>query len=61
MAKPNNDKDDLLLSAEIAELSAAPLIGQLILTTDNGNVVMAINQESAQALVEDLISFLNTE
>jgi hypothetical protein len=61
MMPPDNDKDDLLLSSEIIALSTEPLIGQLRLTTDNGDVVMAVNAESAQALVEELITFLDTQ
>jgi hypothetical protein len=56
-----NDAHRLIVSSEIIALAVNPLIGELTLTTDKGDFVFALNQEAAESLSEELISFLDTE
>lgn len=67
MAEPNNvvkfDNDQLnrLMDCEITALSADPLVGVMLLSTDQGNVHVAINTALAELLIEELTTFLDTE
>lgn len=56
-----NDRYPLLLSSEATPQSADPLIGELTLTTDQGDIVLALKQEPAENLAEELTSFLDAE
>jgi hypothetical protein len=61
MSKPANDHHPLILSSEIIALSTEPLVGEITLTTDKGDFVLAISQEQAGALLDELAVFLDTE
>lgn len=61
MTAPANDNPGFLLSSEILAQNAEPLIGQLTLNTDQGDIVVSINRVTAEALVEELATFLDTE
>jgi hypothetical protein len=61
MINPANDHHKLLLTSEAVAHSAEPLIGELRLTTNQGDVILAINRETAAALIEELTRFLDTE
>lgn len=61
MTKPANDRAPVLLTSEAITQSAEPLIGELTLVTDRGTSCMVINKASAEDLIEQLISFLDTE
>ena len=50
-----------LLSTESVTLAAKPLTGKLTLTTDKGAVVVAINEDTAFALLETLMDFLDPD
>jgi hypothetical protein len=58
---PANDHASFLLSSEIIAQNAEPLIGEMTLTTDQGDLVLAINRETTEALIEELTTFLDTE
>jgi hypothetical protein len=51
----------MIRSSEVAAFSANPSIGEMILTTDLGNVVLAIDREQAESLIDQLASFLDQE
>ena len=51
----------MIRSSEVAVFSANPSIGEMILTTNLGNVVLAIDREQAESLLDQLASFLDTE
>lgn len=61
MIKPANDHDPVLLTSEAIAQGADPLIGELTLVTDRGTFCMVIKKESAEDLIEQLTSFLDTE
>lgn len=61
MSTPANDRFPLLLSSEAIAQSAEPLMGELTLTTDRGDVVVAISKNAAEDLIEQLVSFLDAE
>lgn len=61
MTEPANDNPGFLLSSEILTQNAEPLIGQLTLSTDQGDIIVTINQDAALALIEELAAFLDTE
>lgn len=61
MTNPANDRYPLLTGSEIIAHHAEPLIGELRLTTDHGDIVLAINKDAAAALIEELETFLDTE
>jgi hypothetical protein len=61
MTQPANDHDRILISAEIIGQSAEPLIGEMTLTTDLGDVVLVVNKEAAELLIEELTAFLDTQ
>ena len=50
-----------LLTVETVTLAAKPLTGKLTLTTDKGEIVVAINEDTAFALLEKLMDFLDPE
>lgn len=58
---PANDNAAFLLSSEAIAQNAEPLIGELTLTTDQGDIVLAINKDGADELAGQLASFLDTE
>jgi hypothetical protein len=58
MTQIANDNLPKLVSAEILIQSADPLVGELALTTDSGEIVLALNKEAATVLLERLVSFL---
>lgn len=60
IVKFNNDEPNRLLESEATALSAEPLIGMLLLTTDQGSVNLAINEAVATQLIEELETFLST-
>jgi hypothetical protein len=62
MTQPANDHDRILISAEIIGQSAEPLIGEMTLTTDLGDVVvLVVNKEAAELLIQELTAFLDTQ
>lgn len=67
MAKPgnivrfDNDQPNRLMDVEITALSAEPLVGVMLLSTDQRNVHVAINAALAELLIEELTTFLDTE
>jgi hypothetical protein len=50
----------MILSSEIIAFSANPSISEIILTTNSGNIVLAIKREQAEALLDQLANFLDT-
>jgi hypothetical protein len=61
MTHPANDHLPLIISSEIIAQSADPLIGELTLTTDSGDMVLAITEQAARDLIDELTSFLDVE
>jgi len=61
MTEPANDHLPLVISSEIIAQSADPLIGELTMTTDSGDVVLALTEQAARDLIDALTSFLDTE
>lgn len=55
------DEPNKLQGSTILLLSASPLLGALILETDEGPVHMAVNRAVAEMLLEDLREFLKQE
>lgn len=60
MSKYANDHR-IIRSSEVAAFRTNPSIGEMILTTNTGNVVLAIDREQAQALLLELANFLDVE
>lgn len=51
----------MIRSSEVVAFPANPSIGEVILTTNTGNVVLAIDREQAQVLLLELANFLDAE
>ena len=57
MTQMANDNLPMLVAAEIVTQSVDPLVGELALTTDSGEIVLALNKDAATVLPERLVSF----
>jgi len=61
IVKFDNDQPNRLMDCEITALSAEPLVGGMLLSTDQGDVHLAINEAVAELLIEELQTFLSAE
>lgn len=56
-----NDHHNFLILSEVIAQNADPPIGEMTLTTDQGDIVLVIDQEAAEDLIEQLTAFLDME
>jgi hypothetical protein len=61
MTEPANHHLPLIVSSKIIAQSADPLIGELTLTTDSGDMVLALTEQAAWDLIDNMASFLDVE